>query len=339
MHGSPEAYLECVTNNRRVVTVFLRIGMGLLTQDTQPDHSVPMDRGHHRICLAMVLQIVVGLCGCARWSTEKNADREVGILPMRQLNPDSVLIETVLVRFPQESAHEVDELWRLCNEGIADLELRQRLDKNGLRAGVIMGELPVLILRQLEATAHKQSRDALEHAGLAADVDNKMRQLQCRAGRRKDLLIKPELLEPLTVLSTRDGRNVTGDTFERATVLFKLRAMPHGDGSATIELTPEIQHGEHRQTFVHTDLGTRPELRRGTQSWDELKIAAKLHPRQVLLVSSTAPAKGLGTTFFTTRTAEQSEERVVLLVRLSQTRLDDLFAPEVVQQAHAMAER
>lgn len=284
------------------------------------------------LCLASV-------SGCARWSADSALERETNLLPKRQLNPDSVLVDTVLVRFPLEAAAEVDSVWRLCNEGIADLELRRRLDRNGLRAGVILGELPHAIRQQLELTADKQSRDALEHAGLAADVDHMMRQLQCRAGRRKELLVKPERTEPLTVLSTRDGEHVTGETFDRATLVFDLRAMPHGDGSATIELFPEIQHGDHRQSFVHTDLGTRPELRRGVHAWPELKISAKLQPGQVLLISATSPAKALGQTFFTTKTVDHTEERVVLLVRLSETRLDDLFAPELVEQAHAMAER
>ncbi len=277
--------------------------------------------------------------GCATWSKEKSSNREVNLLPPRQLNPDSLLIETVLVRFPTGSEEELSNLWRLSNEGIAELNLRQRLDKNGLRAGVILGELPQLIRDQLDETAKKQTTDALEHAGLAADVDNKMRQLQCRAGRRKDLLVKPDILDPLIVLSTRDGKHVNGETFERATLLFELRTIPHGDGSATIELTPEVQHGEHRQTFVSTEFGVRPEMRRGLHRWEELTISAKLTPGQILLVASTLPPKALGQAFFVSKTADHSEEHVLLLVRLAESQLDDLFAPEIVEQAHAMSER
>lgn len=280
--------------------------------------------------------------GCATWTSEKAAPASgtSSLLPPRQLNPDSVVIETVLVRFPAESIADLEEqVWRLSNEATADISLRQRLDQNGLRVGVIMGEFPQMIRQQLDQTAEKQKTDALEHAGLAADVDNRMRRLQCRAGRRKDLLVKPELPDPLTVLSTRDGRHVSGDTFDRAMVLFDLRVLPHGDGSATINLTPEVQHGEQRQTFIHSDFGTRPEMRRNVQSWNELKISVKLTPGQVLLVSSSSPAKALGSTFFVSKTAEHTEERVLLLVRLAESQLDDLFAPEVVQQAQAMAER
>ncbi|MEO8271860.1 MAG: hypothetical protein ABI557_19210 [Aureliella sp.] len=299
-------------------------------------------RSVHWTQLAICGLLLSCVCGCATWKREKpnSAPDTSSLLPTRQLNPDSVVIETVLVRFPAESIADLEQqVWHLSNEASADIALRQRLDQNGLRAGVIMGEFPPLIRQQLDQTAEKQKTDALEHAGLAADVDNRMRRLQCRAGRRKDLLVKPELPDPLTVLSVRDGKRVSGDTFDRATVLFDLRVLPHGDGSATVNLTPEIQHGDQRQTFVYSDFGTRPAMRRSTQNWNELKLSAKLTPGQVLIVSSTSPAKALGSTFFVSNTAEQTEERVLLLVRLAESQLDDLFAPEVVQQAQAMAER
>ncbi len=280
--------------------------------------------------------------GCATWTADKTTagPEKSSLLPARKLNPDSVVIETVLVRFPAEMAAQLErEVWQLSHEGIADIAVRQRLDQNGLRAGVIYGELPALIRQQLDQTATQQKTNALEHAGLAADVDNRMRRLQCRAGRPKELLVKPEMNESLTIISTRDGQLLSGETFERAAILLDLRVVPHGDGSATVSLIPQVQHGEHRQMFVHSDLGTRPEMRRGLQSWNELKMSAKLTAGQILVVSSSSPPKALGNAFFVSKTAENSEERVLLLVRLAESQLDDLFAPEIVAQAQAMAER
>lgn len=286
--------------------------------------------------------LLTSVGGCASWTGDTGtppADKS-SLLPPRQLNPDSVVIETVLVRFPAEMAVELEQqVWQLSNEGIADIAVRKRLDQNGLRAGVIYGELPQLIRQQLDQTANMQKTNALEHAGLAADVDNRMRRLQCRAGRPKELLVKPELPEPLTIVSTRDGQHLSGETFERAAILLDLRVVPHGDGSATVSLTPQVQHGDHRQMFVHSDLGTRPEMRRRLQTWNELKMSAKLTAGQILVVSSSSPAKALGNAFFVSKTAENSEERVLLLVRLAESQLDDLFAPEIVAQAQAMAER
>lgn len=278
--------------------------------------------------------------GCARWYPRgAEVEHESPLVPARHLNPDSVMIETVLVRFPATTVDKLSDIWRQCNESVFDIEIRQRLDQNGLRAGIVMGELPRVVRDQLAATGAKQNTDALEHAGLASDVDNMMRQLQCRAGRRKDLIVKRELSDPLTVLSTQDGKHVTGETYEQPSVLFDLRAIPHGDGRATLELTPEIQHGHHRQAFVGTEFGVRPEIRRGVRAFPELKIQAKLSPGQVLLVSSTMPPKALGQAFFVSSAADRSTEHVLLLVRLAETQLDELFAPEAIEQAHTMAER
>ena len=254
------------------------------------------------------------------------------------MSPDTVTIETVFVRFSKESVAELDEVWHQTDESLLDIEFRKKLDKNGIRAGVIIGELPEPIRQQLNQTSRKQTTDALEHAGLAADVDNKMRQLSCRAGRRKELIIRREIAEPVTVVTALDGR-LAGETFQRATALFDLRVVPHSNGQASIQLTPEIQHGDHQQSYVSTEFGVRPEVRRQQASWRELAIDVKLSKGQILLVSSTTPPKALGSALFLTKTAEQTEEHVLLLVRLASTQLDELFSPEDIDQAHALTER
>lgn len=283
--------------------------------------------------------LALGICqGCAQWSREAEVD-PAPLLPPPQKSLDSVVVETVLVRFSANKVDPLQTVWRDVDESIFDIEFRELLDKNGLRAGVLLGELPQVIREQIQQTSYQQNTDALEHAGLAADVDNKMRKLQCRSGRRKDLIVRREVRDELTVLTTLDGRTVSGETYLQPAVLFDLRAVPHGDGQATIELTPEIQHGEHRQSFVSTEFGVRPEMRRSQQTWHQLKIGTRLHPGQILMVAGTQPSKALGRAFFTTKTAEQTEEHVVLLVRLAETQLDELFAPEEIEQAAAMAER
>lgn len=282
---------------------------------------------------------VLWVLGCAQWSPESREVERSTLLPPPKHSLDSVVVETVLVRFPNSRIQQMEPIWETINESVFDIQTRRLLDKNGLRAGVLFGEIPFPIRKQITETSLQQNTDALEHAGLAADVDNKMHKLQCRAGRRKDLIVRRELTEPLTVLTTLDGKTVSGETYQQPAVLFDLRAMPHGDGQATIELTPEIQHGEHRKTFVTSEFGVRPEMKRLAQAWPQLKIAARLSPGQILIVTSTRPHKAIGSAFFTTKTADQSVENVILLVRLAETHLNELFAPDEIEQASAMAER
>ncbi|QDV22796.1 hypothetical protein [Aureliella helgolandensis] len=300
-----------------------------------------------RACLIACLGWLLSTAGgCAQWTPFSKAETEAANndtlargLPVRQMSPDSVVIETVLVRFPLHSEAQLSEIWQHTDETILPVSQRQRLDNNGLRVGVLLSELPQVIRDRLHETGTDQALDALEHAGLAADADNKMRKLQCRSGRRKDLLMRRQLQDPLTILSTLDGKRVSGETFDRAQILFDLRAIPQGDGTAVVELTPEVQHGEQRQAFVSTDYGVRPEMKRAQKTWDPLAVRVQLKPKQILVMSCTDPPKAVGKAFFMTKTADHSEERVVLLVRLAETQLNELFAPDIIEQAKALAER
>lgn len=274
--------------------------------------------------------------GCARW--KKTEDTSTDFLPRPKQNLDSVLVETVLVRFPLRKVEKLQEIWAKTDESIFDIGLREKLALNGLRAGRFIGDLPSVIREQIDETAALQNSDALEHAGLAADVDNRTRRMNCRAGRRKDLLVRREVNEPLTVLTSLEG-SVTGETFIDPAVLFDLRALPHGDGTATLELIPEIQFGAHRQSYVASEFGMRPEMKRSQRVWRELKLESRMRPGEILAISCTHPHKALGSAFFTTQTADMSQEYVVLLIRLGETQLDELFAPEDVERAKAMAER
>ena len=264
--------------------------------------------------------------GCAGWSNEQPHGESPWLRPPQQ-SPDSVTIKTVLVRFPADKLDELNQAWAGIDESIHEIELRKLLDQNGLRAGLLIGDIPPVIRRQIDATSAEQTNNALEHAGLAADVDNRTHLLQCSAGQRKEILVRREVQEPLTVLSIPTGGSITGDTYLRPAVLFDLRVSPQDAGRANVQLTPEIQHGSPQQSYVSTEFGVRSELARARRRWQDLTIRAQLSPGQILVVAGTQPVKALGRALFTTQTAAQTEEHVVLLLRLVEPQLDDLFVP------------
>ncbi|MEM7474953.1 MAG: hypothetical protein AAF483_08170 [Planctomycetota bacterium] len=287
------------------------------------------------------LSMIVLVCwlalsaGCAQWSKENTATEE--FLPKLKKPPDTVVVETVLVRYPKAKSKDFARVWDTVDETYFGIESRQALDRNGVRMGLLIGELPQVIREQIAITSHDQANDVLEHAGLAADADNKTRRLQCRAGRRKELFVRRELGEPLTVLTNLNGE-AQGEVYERAVVLFDLRAFPKGNKQVLIKLTPEIQHGETKHSYVSSDFGVRPEARRERKTWPELAIETNLSPGQIFVMSGTTPSKALGKAFFSTRTADQTDENVILLLRVLETQVDELFAPETVVQAQAAAE-
>ncbi len=279
------------------------------------------------------------LFGCAQWSKETPSDSKP-LFAQPKMSPDSVVVETVIIRFPKEQSEALDNLWSTVDESVFDVELRRKLTENGMRGGVLIGDLPLGVRTRMEQLADNSRTDPLEQANLAADVKSAVNRLQCRAGRRKELHVRREVSQPLVVLTSQEGR-VEGASYEQPAMLFDLRSIPHGDGQATLQLTPEIQYGEERKSFIHSDFGLRPEMSRDRKKWEDLSLSVKLSPGQMIALSCNGEPKSsnLGKAFFVTHTAEQTDERVLLLIKLTETQLDELFAPEGVAAAQVVAER
>lgn len=279
------------------------------------------------------------LVGCARWSSRATELEDTKpSLPKLKLAPDTLVVETALIRLPPQAFGELAEIWQQVDETILDIQQRTILEHNGLRAGVLIGHIPSKLQQHIDQMGQSEATDPLELAGLSSDAASQSRRLQCRAGRRKELVIRSEISDPIHLFTVLDS-HMSGDTYYRATTLFDLRAIPNADGSAVMSLTPEVQHGELRQSYVSSEFGVRPELRREQVIWEELEIQTEMREGQILVVSSSLPPRSVGDAFFVTNNADRGHDHLVLLVRLAKTQLDDLFAPERVDQAALLSEQ
>lgn len=283
--------------------------------------------------------LIASILGCASWRSEVPVETPKGQVSTAEPNPDSVDIETVLVRFTAEQLGQLEDAWKGADESFLPLENRQLLDTNGVRVGILRGELPKGLADQLAYNHVQQQSDVLEQAGLGSDATPGMRLLRCRAGRRKELVVRQSIQGPLSILTSFDGQ-LSGSSFDQQpTALFALTVFPATDGKAVLELLPEVQHGQQRTSYVTTEFGVRQEAKRESTIWKPLKIRATLSPGNVLIVSATQPTKSLGGSFFVTDTAKQTHEHLVLLLRLKATQLDDLFDDERIGAARALMEQ
>lgn len=293
-----------------------------------------------RALAAALLCAFVSCCliGCATWY-ESSTTTAPPILPAAKPSPDSIDVETVVVRFGEDKAEALESIWQKVDESVFDFQQRQLLDRNGLRAGLFHGELPKELREQLNSVAEKQKTDVVELAGLGSDADSRMRLMRCRAGRRKDIIIRREISRPLSIITSLDDQLAGQSFYDRPVALFSMTAFPTTDGKATLELVPEVQHGEALSQYVTSEVGVRQELRRPAKIWKALNIKAQMLPGEVLVVSATQPPKSLGGAFFVSETAQKTEEHLVLLIRLAATQLDDLFGEEQITSARAMMEQ
>lgn len=231
----------------------------------------------------------------------------------------------------------MQQAWAAADETILDFEQRRLLDANGIRVGVIRGEMPKQLTQAIELSKQRQKSDIVEQLGLGADAEVHSLTWVCRSGVRKELVVRREMNKPLSVFTMLNG-SLAGYQFAKAMSVLGMTVYPQNDGKSLIELVPEIQHGEPKNSFVAGEFGMRQETKRDSKVWKQFKIRTALNGGELLMISATTPAKALGHAFFTTETSRQTEEQLVVLIRLTTNQQDPLFGENIMNQARTMME-
>lgn len=281
----------------------------------------------NRMCLMCfgLLGLMFGLVGgCARWLPKVTEEVPVGVAPRRvELSSDTVGVETILLRLTALDAQGLPELWGASDEQFLSAGLRMELDRNGLRVGVFHGMLPGVVQRWIGENAERIQSDPLEQAGVVADVSSFTQIFRCRASQRKELTIRNLQRDSVTLLYNDGG--VKGGRYDRPHFLMSLQATPNGDGSARLQLIPEMEYGQAKRVVVAKDSAIRTDERRERVVWKEMGLDLQLQLGDCLLMGATMPAHGLGEHFFRTLTRGSEIEDVILLVRISELHPPDEF--------------
>lgn len=268
-------------------------------------------------------------CGCATWLPTN--DEPPPIKPSfggGEISKDAVGIETILVRLDSNQAAHLDELWAQVDEQILSPEKRFALDRNGMRAGKIGGTLPKVLEDWIRESEKRLEDDPLEQTGLAADTSSYSQLWRCRPNSKKELTIRNITNEKISIFYN-DGA-AKGRAFDSPHFIYDLQAVPFGDTSATIRLTPEVQHGELIRRVVAREAALRTDTHRESIHWDQLAVELRVNRGDCIIVGGTMESRCLGEHFFHCVTKDGERQPVILVVRLTETRLDDVFAPNEV---------
>jgi hypothetical protein len=271
--------------------------------------------------MRLVLLGTLLLCGCSPWLHAPNPDKPLPTAPMAN---DTVVLEVAFVHLtPDDHAREA-ATWRQLDEQALPVELRLNLAANGMRAGVAASQLPQelrdLVERTSKDLATAPAGDDVTSAEIASLSRN--RRMQVRAGRRGKIVVSNQLPH-ISVLAKDEQGQVQGSAFDDAQCLFSLMAQPSGDGRTTLQLTPEVEHGELKNRWVPVDGALMNQVGKSRRVYDQLRMELPLSPGQTLVISATDEPSGLGQHFFTLK--EPTPRRTMLLVRVAQTQQDDLF--------------
>jgi len=282
----------------------------------------------------LVLGCAAALPGC------RNVAEPIGksLLKPACMSADSVAMDVFFVRFPFGEAEPNGPLWADVDEMHLPAEVRQRLARNGLRVGLVGGQVPPGLVSLLEIN-DKPAPQGRSLENRVADMEQEprvvRRHLELRPGGRTDV-VTSDIQEEFSVLRCSDA-GLEGETFCSAQAVLVVRAYPERDGRVRVKVVPEIQHGENRLRFVGTQGALRIEPGRAKRAFDDLSVEAVLAPGQMLLLSTQLDRPGsLGHRFFTQTTDGQPEQKFLVL-RLAQTQHDELFdAADVLPLDHGL---
>jgi hypothetical protein len=236
--------------------------------------------------------------------------------------PRTIPVELVFVRHLESDPQLTDELWQLADEQLLPVDVRRRLNANGLRVGVVSARLPPALAARFAAAG----TDSTENTGLeppfAETAGITRRTLRLLPGRENEIVSASGLAE--AVLLERHDEGVRGGTYRDASAVFALRAWPAADGRVRMQIGPFVKHGPHERTWVGDDGAFRLETGQRRESLDGLRFEADVSNESVLLIGCAgAPASSVGDTFL----RGHGGVRLVTLRPLART-TDPLFAAE-----------
>lgn len=262
--------------------------------------------------------------GCAPW---RHAARpaQLSLLRPAVASQDSVTLEILFARFPDGQPEINGPLWEQIDEQHLSNDLRRRLDANGIRAGLVGGQIPGVLAKLLNQTDQLPSEDQqLEAADLESEPVLRRRLVHLRAGRRGEILASG-IYDSLPLLIRNDDE-LSGHTFTKAQGLLAVHAAAKPDRRVEITLTPELHHGDAHQQWSGREGAFRLEMARPREVFDQLQLRFMLAPGQMLVLTSLPDRPGsLGHYFFSDSSARGPEQKL-LVIRLAQMPPEKLHA-------------
>jgi hypothetical protein len=212
--------------------------------------------------------------------------------------------------------------WQAVDEQSLAVDIRNELRRNGFRVGIIRGALPEALRKQLDQ--QRSAAREIDPENEPGSLESSVQRLQSRSGKRSKLLMG-EQTASLSIF-VPEGERLVGRTFQAAQCLLSVKTFARGDGGADLEITPEVEHGEARQRWLGQSHEGTYRLDANRERWqlEKLRCRLALAPGQTVVLSCIDPPIGAGANFFARDTREAGVRRVVL-VRLAQTQVDELF--------------
>ena len=281
------------------------------------------------------LIFLIAVAGCANWSadTEPRSSSTFNLNNSR-VSPGSVGIEIAVAQVDSDQAAQLENLLGTIDQQKLTLDVRQKLDRNGLRCGIMSARPPAVFHELLQPfVPDPESVDIAARpfalAGLLDPVSRLL--LHQRLSNQSDEgypIGTSDLYEHVEWIVNHSDHEVAGEA-SSARCFFDLTTYPSPDGSVTLKLAPVIRHGEEIPRIGVADGSFVMDRGQRQVNLEEVEFKVQLRSGQTLVIAANDPfpdrgpvQNRLGQLLLG---SDKPGETRLLLVRLVQTQMDDLF--------------
>lgn len=285
----------------------------------------------------LILPLVVCMSGCVEWETPEIPARS--IFPESRIAPDAVGMEVALAQLDTQQKDDFELFWNQLDQQALPLGLRKRLDQNGLRAAVMASAAPAILHQLIDPPPIlPDNLNSLEkQLYLKGLLRKKQRMItHDRISNREGELYSVPVSDIHSQFSwsIRNGDLETPGAGAAVRGGVNITTFPQGDGTVKLLIEFEIHHGKSRPQIAERSFFK--ENRQAIHRIEELKFETILMAGESLVLAPTADVADLGKLFFGAAQSEASQldslpsdsptaSHRLLLVRIVQTQMDDLF--------------
>jgi hypothetical protein len=265
-----------------------------------------------RIQLTVLLAsaaVLVACCGCTRWKKPVDKAPDSQLLSPVKPSRDGAVLEIFFATFPADADATLNAIWKEADEQKYTSELCRRLANHGFRVGTTASPAPAAI-EQLLRSKTSGADGTIARLDTEPTVSRKLLNLQFESAGQ---ILASEVEPRVPLLQFKNGK-LRGRDFFQAQGLFSIVTKEADAGRVSIELTPELHHGEAAQRWTGRDGRFVMESNRPKEVFADAATHTRLAPGDVLLVGGRADRPGsLGHLFFSREVAGQQQRRLLVI--------------------------
>jgi len=283
---------------------------------------------HTTLASRLIVGGVCALLSCNSLNPHQSSstDLSANVPAIVKQQTEAVTIEIFTIRLAPHQNELVQQLWQETDEQSLPPQLRRELLTQGFRVGILRDLLSPALTQLLNGSSESRSEmplgdfqefsmaDVAREATIARNVHNLFPEMRALIKVFDDQNALPEF-----ALFRQENGMLHGQTYTQAVGIFCVSACINKDGSAQIQIVPELEYGTLERRIRTVAGVVVQETSRPRYAFETLTISQRLLPGQwIIMGATTMDSAGAGKAFFVRKIS--TPEQRLLAVRLVQVR-------------------